>query len=618
MKKFTLFFVLLASTAGAQQVIHVSQASGSQYQTIQAGINAAQPGDTVLVADGIYFEQVTIMSKKPLLVASHFIIDGDSTHLLNTKIDGSNLTGFYRSAVVFRYVDTTAILAGFTIQGGKGNRSGDLIQGGGINFISSGGKIIHNRIINNVLDGGPFGQNCKVAGGAMYSSSAYSWIVVTDNLIKGNICKSNVEYAFGAGGYLRSDVRFVNNVVRENQSISYGNTVSEGAGFCVDGHPTYTVMLKAINNKFFNNLSKSDLYSDGAGLISVRAENYIIHNEFLNNVSESPNSCGAGIELALTTAPSVIENNLFQANTGNTGTAIDIWLETADSVFIRNNSFIENEGVSGVGIYSQNGTLIIENNIFNKNTATVSGGAILLNKSGTASNTARIINNTFSGNSAELNGGALASLKCNPYLLNNIFWNNTSPEGADIKVSAGDVTIAYCDIDISNVSGLSKILGGIICCDPIFCDTTCLMPDSVSPCLNRGAVYFLFTENDTVFAPQTDILYQPRPLQTGYDIGAYERLASTVDVKDLAHEIQLVIYPNPAKGIVKVQYVLNKPEWVTLSVFDIFGNEKYSNVYSHSAGEYSIPINMQDFSSGSYMISLQLDNGVVTKKIIKL
>jgi hypothetical protein len=75
------------------------------YATIQAGIAAASVGDTVLIAPGVYFENV---SMKP---GVH--IQGQPGAIL----DGSQGAGAVVSAA--SGVESTAILSGFVVRHGR-------------------------------------------------------------------------------------------------------------------------------------------------------------------------------------------------------------------------------------------------------------------------------------------------------------------------------------------------------------------------------------------------------------------------------------------------------------------------------------------------------------------
>ena len=91
------------------------------YNTIQEGINASQDGDSVLVDDGVYFENINFRGKN-IVVSSRFTINGDYSHILNTIIDGSMYTIIDSSSCVIFVSgeDSTAVIQGFTLTGGKG------------------------------------------------------------------------------------------------------------------------------------------------------------------------------------------------------------------------------------------------------------------------------------------------------------------------------------------------------------------------------------------------------------------------------------------------------------------------------------------------------------------
>lgn len=101
----------------------------AQYSTIQAGINAAVNGDTVLVADGHYYERINFLGKA-ITVASEYLFEKDSSHILNTIIDAdTSILGVSDTGSVVRFVtgeNSTSIIYGFTIQ--KGINQGGLLS----------------------------------------------------------------------------------------------------------------------------------------------------------------------------------------------------------------------------------------------------------------------------------------------------------------------------------------------------------------------------------------------------------------------------------------------------------------------------------------------------------
>ena len=149
---YLLVVVLTTHTALLSKILHVP----ADYATIQLAVNAASVGDTVLVAEGTYKENLVIM--KNIVLASLFLTDRNSAHISNTIIDGSSPL-HPDTASVIRFEgsgDTTTILIGFTITGGGGTVAlgtlGYWKVGGGVRVRSTGGvKIINNIFRNNII-----------------------------------------------------------------------------------------------------------------------------------------------------------------------------------------------------------------------------------------------------------------------------------------------------------------------------------------------------------------------------------------------------------------------------------------------------------------------------------
>jgi len=111
---------------GAATALSVSPAGRirrvpSDYRTIQEAIDSAAPGDTVLVAPGRYQENIRFRGKG-IVVASEYLMKRDPALVQRTIIDGSHPAHADTASVVMfvEQEDTTAVLLGFTITGGKG------------------------------------------------------------------------------------------------------------------------------------------------------------------------------------------------------------------------------------------------------------------------------------------------------------------------------------------------------------------------------------------------------------------------------------------------------------------------------------------------------------------
>ncbi|HPE54777.1 MAG TPA: FlgD immunoglobulin-like domain containing protein [Bacteroidales bacterium] len=181
-----LLLVLISLTSHA--TIHTVKQDGSgDHTTIQAGINAASTGDTVLVWPGTYFENIDYNSKS-ITVASLYLLTQDESYINSTIIDG-NMNG---SCVVVNNCNSDfSFINGFTIQHGSGSTI--LKAGGGI-FINGSLFHIKNCIIKNC--------ECLIGGGigCLNSTVLFSGSIVKHNKAinqtGGIIVANNSEFIF--------------------------------------------------------------------------------------------------------------------------------------------------------------------------------------------------------------------------------------------------------------------------------------------------------------------------------------------------------------------------------------------------------------------------------------
>ena len=214
--------VVLCTVVGAASAVTLRVPS--EYPSVQAGIEAAVDGDTVLVAPGVYYETINFSGKDITVTSTDPNDRGIVGYtILNAEQDGS--------VVTFENGETpAAVLTGFTLTGGFGtlNNSfeggGNIFWGGGIYCLRASPTITKNVIAGNrgpVVLGNTVADTRIGYGGAI--ACIESNAIVSHNIIRGNS-------GFVGGGF----ILYTGQAVFQNNLV-YDNSAYIGGGVCLIG-----------------------------------------------------------------------------------------------------------------------------------------------------------------------------------------------------------------------------------------------------------------------------------------------------------------------------------------------------------------------------------------------
>ena len=168
----------------------------------------------------------------------------------------------------------------------------------------------------------------------------------------------------------------------------------------------------------------------------------------------------------------------------------------------------------GGGLYHDFGSPVLTNVLFSGNQGGWAGGML-------ASRDNPILEHvTFSGNDGYNQGGALLNYYGTPTIINSIVWGNTAFNGPEIYNAAASpiITVTY-----SNIKFPSVYTGtGNINADPRF-----VWPIAATVAPTTAGNYHLqpgspAIDHGTDGGVTTDLDGLPRPMGTGYEMGAYE------------------------------------------------------------------------------------------------
>ena len=305
----------------------------SQYPTIQAGIDAARPDDTVLVADGTYTgdgnrdidfkgKNVTVKSVNG---AAKTVIDCGGY----ASVDGSgNHRGFY-----IHSGETSAMIDSFTVKNGYQTYVSNIANsanGGGI-CVDGSSVIIQNCIVtgNTVLgsgggvcnvNGGNNGiiRNCTItnnmasSGGGVSNYNGGGSITLANCTVSDNTATGN-----GGGGGIYNSNNAGNTISVTNCAVSNNTTYGSGGGVCDLNNGDGSI---AVTNC---NISRNTASLGGGGVLNQTfntngiSDGGIISLTNCSITSNKTNSNGSGILDDISRGGSInLTNNVVFADIG--------------------------------------------------------------------------------------------------------------------------------------------------------------------------------------------------------------------------------------------------------------------------------------------------------------
>lgn len=462
--------------------------------TIQAAINAASPGDTVIVPAGGYTESLNLSKAVSLTGAL------SNTTILYAMAGSKVLT------ITGASIDSSVVISGFTLANGVTPLNGSSCPkfcAGAVYLGSNARPTLKNLIfINNASEtggaiyaeaGSPlslsnsefYSNTADGHGGAIYANDL---VFITGTTFFSNTASkanggalssaltatisssafiSNAAAGKGGGAYVLGSLYVDGSMIQHNRTVTI--SPNPGGGFWVQGS------LMVTNSIFYSNTA----WAVGAAA-SVGGNLILLDSQVLTNTAIRD---AGGFDV---TGDAFITNSYFFGNiaTHSSISVIGGALRVSGNVVVTGSQFISNSAITSGGAINVTGDITITNSYFERNQSTSNSGT-----GGALSASARVILNDtqFISNTAG-KGGAIYAVS-SLVATNGLFVNNIArvDEGGALYVGSFGAVLTNTELRQNrsiNNGGAIRMIGSIVLTGGSIYDNFC----SANTC-NGGGIY---------------------------------------------------------------------------------------------------------------------------------
>ena len=582
MKRATpLLALLMLATTSLASIHHVP----ANFPTIQAAMDSALEGDTVLVAEGTYAECVRFRETN-LVLASEFLLDGDLDHITNTIIDASTVatpdTG--SCVLVVNGQDSTSAVIGFTLTGGIGTPLFDpptnatYREGGGILIEESSPLIAWNHIVDNEAVSKDGGMRSAGGGGLRTGFGA--------PIIEHNIFENN-RGLYGAGITINyAHATFRNNLVINNE----GGQEYGGAGVWITGPGYHSIIA---NNTIVGNISLR-----GTGAWNGRGGGILCYDtnaEIFNNIVWGNQADGLGDQIALNGGTVTVQYNCVMDGIDGEGN-IDLFPAfNAEAGFIlpANSPCVDGGNPDPA---------------FNDPENSENPGTPLLPAQGTLRSDIGLSGGPYAASLPVYSYGGLSISPVDIILGSRPVGNPTTRIITAQSRSSQEITLLSSDFNLESGDGLSFDVAFPFTL-PSFQDTVLTL--SWTPGIPGPVAGNIAISHDDTVSPSPILLNV-----TGNAIGT--------DAPDEGDEINHGFFlapshPNPFNPSTTIEFSLSRPGHAAITVFNNLGQEVQRLAgQDFAAGGHYVQFDASGLAGGMYYVSLNTDEGSRVQPVLKL